>query len=64
MPIGLLTLFSVTIGVSLKLISDSANELERANHVVDNVREAVIGTAEMVGSALGAALFPKDSFYA
>ena len=63
-PIGLLTLFAVTIGVSLKLISDSANELERANHVVDNVREAVIGTAEMVGSARGAALFPKDSFYA
>ncbi|MEB3122541.1 MAG: hypothetical protein VKL41_15135, partial [Snowella sp.] len=59
-PVGLLALFALTIGVSMKLTSDSNNELVRANRVVDNVRESVMALSRIVRTARGAALFPND----
>jgi len=62
-PLALLTLFAVTIGISLKLTSDSSNDLARANRVIDNVRESVMATSRIVRSVRGAALFPTDPQY-
>jgi CHASE3 domain sensor protein len=62
-PLALLTLFAVTIGISLKLTSDSSNDLVRANRVIDHVRESVMATSRMVRSVRGAALFPTDPQY-
>ncbi|MEG3438416.1 methyl-accepting chemotaxis protein [Pannus brasiliensis CCIBt3594] len=62
-PLGILTLFAVTIGVVLKIDSDAANDLARANRVIDNVRETVMGASRMVRSVRGAALFPKNDVY-
>lgn len=59
-PLGVLTLFALTIGIVLKLDSDSAKDLSRANTVVDELRESVLATSRIVRSVRGAALFPKD----
>lgn len=62
-PLALLTVFAVTIGISLKLTSDASNDLARANRVIDGVRESVMATSRMVRAVRGAALFPTDPQY-
>jgi len=62
-PLGVLTFFALTVGISVKLTSNVANDLARANRVVDNVRESVMATSRMVRAARGAALFPADPQY-
>ncbi|MEB3309803.1 MAG: methyl-accepting chemotaxis protein [Snowella sp.] len=62
-PLGVLTVFALTIGVALKLTSDAANETERANHVVDNVRETIMASSRVIRTARAAALFPNDPQY-
>lgn len=62
-PVGVLTLFALTTGISVKLTSDVANNLARSNRVIDNVRESVMATSRMVRAARGAALFPGDPQY-
>ncbi len=62
-PLGVLTLFAVTIGTVLKLNSNIANDLARANRVVDNLRESMMATSRIVRGVRGAALFPGNSHY-
>ncbi|MEB3192612.1 MAG: methyl-accepting chemotaxis protein [Snowella sp.] len=62
-PIGVITVFALVMGGSLKYLSDQSEDLARANKVVDNVRETVIHTSRIVRSIRGAALFPKDEHY-
>ena len=59
-PVGLLAIFAITTGISLKLVSNNTNDLARANRVIDNVRESVMAMSRVVRTARGAALFPND----
>lgn len=62
-PLTLLALFAVTMGVTIKLSSDVARDLERTNAVIDTIRESVIHTSRIVRSIRAAGLFPKDEQY-
>ncbi len=62
-PIGVIAVFALVMGGSLKFLSDQSADLARANKVIDNVRESVIHTSRIVRSIRGAALFPKDEHY-
>jgi methyl-accepting chemotaxis protein len=62
-PLGVLVIFGVVSGVAVKQLNDTAADLERANHVIDNVRDSVIHTSRMVRSVRAAGLFPKDANY-
>ncbi|BAQ66040.1 methyl-accepting chemotaxis protein [Geminocystis sp. NIES-3709] len=63
LPLGLLTLFAVIMGVAVKNTNDLSMEVERSNHVIDNIRDSVIHTSRIVRSVRGAALFPKEDVY-
>lgn len=63
LPLGLLTLFAVIMGVAIKNTSDVSMEVERSNHIVDNLRDSVIHTSRIVRSVRGAGLFPKENRY-
>ena len=62
-PIGVLILFGLVSGIAVKQLNDTAADLERANKVVDNVRDSVIHTSRMIRSVRGAGLFPKEEQY-
>jgi len=62
-PIGVLILFGIVSGIAVKQLNDTAADLERANKVIDNVRDSVIHTSRMIRSVRGAGLFPKDEQY-
>lgn len=62
-PIGVLVLFGIVSGVAVKQLNDTAADLERANSVVDNVRDSVIHTSRLIRSVRGAGLFPKEEHY-
>ncbi|MFN5515518.1 MAG: methyl-accepting chemotaxis protein [Cyanobacteriota bacterium] len=62
-PIGILVLFGIVSGIAVKQLNDTAADLERANQVIDNVRDSVIHTSRMIRSVRGAGLFPKEEQY-
>ena len=62
-PIGILVLFGLVSGIAVKQLNDTAADLERANKVIDNVRDSVIHTSRMIRSIRGAGLFPKEEHY-
>lgn len=62
-PIGVLAVFALAIGVTTKMTSDIIHDTERANQVIDTVRDSVIHTSRIVRSVRGAALFPTESRY-
>lgn len=63
-PLALLVLFGVVVGTTLKLNNDVKKDLERAHNVIDDLREVTIGSAQIVRSVRGAALFPDNPAYA
>jgi methyl-accepting chemotaxis protein len=62
-PIGVLILFGIVSGVAVQQLNSASADLERANKVVDNVRDSVIHTSRMIRSIRGAGLFPKEEQY-
>jgi hypothetical protein len=62
-PIGVLVLFGIVSGVAVQQLNSTSADLERANKVVDNVRDSVIHTSRMIRSIRGAGLFPKEEHY-
>ncbi len=62
-PLGVLTLFALTLGTVIKLNSDITNDLARANRVVDGLRDSVMASSRLVRGVRGAALFPSNPAY-
>lgn len=62
-PIGLLALFAIVMGVSIKRTEYLSNDLQRANHVIDIAQDTVIHVSRMVRNVRGAALFPAKDVY-
>ena len=62
-PLGILLLFGVVTGISLKALDGVTDDLAQENHAVDNIRDSVIHTSRMIRSVRGAALFPTNPQY-
>ncbi|MFM7577603.1 MAG: methyl-accepting chemotaxis protein, partial [Microcystaceae cyanobacterium] len=62
-PIGILVLFGLVSGVAVQQLNSTASDLERANKVVDNLRDSVIHTSRIIRSIRGTGLFPKEEHY-
>lgn len=60
LPVGVLVFFGIVIGAVVQLNNNVREDLARANRVIDNMRETVIGTGRILRTARGAALFPGD----
>ncbi|RMD68109.1 MAG: methyl-accepting chemotaxis protein [Cyanobacteria bacterium J149] len=60
-PVGILALFAIVMGVSIRRTEYLATDLERANHVIDFTRDTVIHVSRMVRNTRAAALFPTNN---
>lgn len=56
LPLGVLLLFGIVIGTVVQLNNSVREDLARANRVIENMRETVIGASRALRSAKGAAL--------
>ncbi|HIK36989.1 MAG: methyl-accepting chemotaxis protein [Geminocystis sp.] len=60
LPLGVLVLFGIVIGTVVQLNNSVREDLARANRVIENMRETVIGASRALRAARGAALFPEE----
>ncbi|MGK7931807.1 MAG: methyl-accepting chemotaxis protein [Microcystaceae cyanobacterium] len=60
-PLGLLVLFAMIIGVTVKIQSDITKERARANHVMEYLEAAMIGLSLGRGDTFEAVMNPKQT---